>query len=843
VDGVEHAPPERQSAGETAGRVPRGQRDGSALADLGRDLRSALRVLATNRGLATAAVVTLGLGMGVTLGLLGVVDTVLVRPLAYRQPDRLVLVWGQLPGLGLADLWLSGPEYRDLAEQTTSFADIAILRGRDLSLTGTPDPLPIKAVAVTGNFFRLLGVSAAAGRVITPEDDRPGEGKVAVLSHGTALRLFGGAALAVGRTVQLNGEAYVVLGVMPRSFRVPPPDGLLPRQADLWVPIARDVSRMSRDLWFFNALARLRPGVSLGTAREEVRALARRASREFPAAYQGEPWELTLSPYQEYLTRGVRPALLILLAIVALVLLIACANVASLLLAMAMVRSRESALRAAVGAGGWALARRALVESTLLAGLGSLLGLGLAGGVDRALAALGPGDLPRLEEVRVDGRLLAFAVALAFAVTLLAGLGPALRSARPRLAEVLHQDDRGGSGRSAQRSLGLLVAAEVALALVPLVATGLLGKSLLRMARVDPGFRAEGVMTCKIRPPQNKYPKDAQKAVLYDRILDQVRGLPGIVAAGAISALPLSGAYPSGTFAAPGAAPGHERFQADLLAITPGFFEVLRIPLREGRAFGPQDVETGAPVALVDASLARRLWPGTSALGQQVRLLGLDEPTVRQDGEPAGYRVVGVVASSRSHGLGEPSVEQVYLPLRQKPWVSSYLVARGRAAAPAALRRTVRSVDPDQAVSDLRPLADYLRDSAAQLRFDLLLSGLFAALSLLLASVGTYGVMDYVFGQRIREMGIRLALGAPPRGVIRLMVSRGMRFCLAGLAGGLLAAAAAARMLGTLLFGVAPYDAAVFLAAPVLLAAVAALACYLPARKLLTKDPLAALRP
>ena len=820
----------------------------SALETLGRDLRGALRLLAANKGLSAAAVVTLALGMGVTLGLLGVVDAVLLRPLSFREPDRLVLVLGQMPGLGLSDLWLSGPEYRDLVDQTTSFEEIAILRPRDLNLTGTSEPEPIKAVAVTGNFFRLLGVEAAAGRVLTPEDDVPGEGKVAVLSHGTALHLFGGSAQAVGREVQLNGEPYVVLGVMPPGFRVPPPDDLLPRDVDLWVPIARDISRLSRDWWIFGAMARLRPGVPLAAARQEVRAVARRASQTYPEAYQSESWDLMLSLYQEHLTRGVRPALLIMLAIVALVLLIACANVASLLLALATARGRETALRAAVGAGRWALVRRALAESALLAGLGSLLGLALASGIDRVLAALGPGDLPRLEEVRLDGRLVAFAVAIAFAVTLLTGLGPALRSARPRLAEILKNDERGGSGRAAQRSLGFLVTAEVALALVPLVATGLLGKSLLRMGQVDPGFRSEAVLTCKVRPPQNRYREDAQKAVLYDRFLDQIRALPGVRTAGAISVLPMSGGYTSATFAAGGTgmAPGAERFQAEFASITPGYLETLGVSLREGRAFDRLDVETGAPVALVDETLARRLWPGVSPLGKQVRLLGLDEPGAQQDGESAWHRVVGVVATVRGHGPGEPTVEQVYFPLRQVPWVSAYLVAR-TSAAPGALaaplRRAVRSVDPDQAVSDLRPLEDYLRDSAAHLRFNLLLSGLFAALALVLASLGTYGVMAYVFRQRIREMGIRLALGAPPRGVVKLMVGRGMRFCLAGVVGGLLLAAAAARVLGSLLFGVEPYDSAVFLAAPALLALVAALACYLPARKLLTEDPVSALRP
>ncbi len=820
----------------------------SALATLGRDLRVALRVLAAHRGLSAAAVVTLALAVGVTLGLLGVVDTVLLRPLAYREPDRLVLVYGQLPELGLKDLWLSGPEYRDLVEQATSFAELAILRPRDLNLTGAAEPQPVKAVAVTGNFFRLLGVGAAAGRVLTPEDDRPGEGKATVLSHRTAVQLFGGAAQAVGRTVQLNGEAYVVLGVMPPGFRLPPPDDLLPREVDLWVPIARDVSQLSRDWWIFGAMARLAPGVPLAAARHEVRTVARRASRSFPEAYQGGSWDLTLSPYQEHLTRGVRPALLILLAIVGLVLVIACVNVASLLLALAAARRQETALRAAVGAGRWALVRLALAESALLAGLGSLLGLALASRIDRVLAALGPDSVPRLEEVRLGGRLVVFAVAISFAVALLTGLGPALRAARPRLAEVLRHDERGGSGRAVQRSLRLLVTAEVALALVPLVATGLLGKSLLRMGRVDPGFRSDGVVTCKVRPAQNKYRDDAQKAVLYDRMLDQVRSLPDVRTAGAVSVLPMAGGYTSATFTAAGAgvAAAGERFQADFAAITPGYLETLDVPLREGRAFGPLDVETGAPVALLDETLARRLWPRASPLGKRIRMLGLDEPGAQQNGESPWHRVVGVVATVRGHGLGEATVEQVYFPLRQVPWVSAYLVARARAspgALAAPLRRAVRSVDSDQAVSDLRTLAEYVRDSAAQLRFNLLLSGVFAALALLLATLGTYGVMAYAFSQQVREMGIRLALGAPPRGVVMLMVDRGMRFCLAGVAVGLLMAAAAARVLGGMLYGVEPHDAAVFLAAAALLAAVAVLACYLPARKLLTEHPLPALRP
>lgn len=813
---------------------------------LRRELTLAARALLRTRTQSLAAVLTLGLAIGAVLTLAAVVHAVLLRPLDYRDPSRLALVWGQIRGLDYSELWLSGPEFLDLERESRSFSEIAILRPRDLSLTAGPEPQPVKAIAASGRFFALLGVQPLAGRTFGVEDDRAGAPKVAVLSHGMARRLFGDAEAAVGKSLALNGEDHQVLGVMPASFRVLPPDGLLPRQVDLYVPIARDLSRMSRDWWLFNTLARLAPGVSLEAAQQEVAALAARLSADHPDAYQGHRFEMVLDSYHGFLTRSVRPTLGALAALVGLVLAIACANVGGLQLSAAVGRGQERALCAALGATRWPLVRRALAESLLLATLGTALGLVLAAAANRLLAAWGPADLPRLDEVKVGLAMLLAAGAVILLTGLFAGLPPALQAARPALGAVLQSNDRAGVTAAARRGLSALIVFEIALALAPLTAAGLLGLSFLRLSRVETGFAVEDRITAKLQPPPGRHADDGERITLFERAAEELATLPGVEAVGAISHLPLSGAFAAATFeAATDRAAEESTVQADLFAVLPGTLEVLDVRLVEGRTFSRLDTAATAAVTIVDETLAARLWPGRSALGQKLRFVGLDDPGAAQAGIGAWFRVVGVVRSLRHQGPGSPPRQQVFFPLRQVPWNLVYLVAKHRGPAAgleAGVRRAVARVDPAQAVAELRPFASYLDEARARPRFQLALVGALAALALVLAAVGVYGVIGYLHSQRRREVGIRLALGAGRTALLGTLLRPGMLLGLTGITLGLAGAALTTRVLAALLFGVGTFDALIFALMPALLAAVVFIAIYLPARRLLREDAVRVLR-
>ncbi|MFN7961457.1 MAG: ADOP family duplicated permease [Thermoanaerobaculia bacterium] len=810
-------------------------------------LQRAGRSLARRRAQSLAALFTLMLGIGALSTLAAVIRTVLLAPLPYRDPASLVLVWGEIRGLDYQELWLSGPEYLDLAAEAGVFEELALLRPRDLSATGAGEPQALKAVASSASLFRLLGVPPLAGRTFLPGEDEPGRPKIAVLAYATALRLFGGAERAVGAKLTLNGEDYAVVGVMPAGFRILPPDGLLPRGVDLWVPIGRDLSRMPRDGWVFNALGRLKPGLAPEAAQERLRALTGRISREHAEAYQGQSWEVVLSPYQRFLTRHHQRPLWLLFALTCLVLGVAGVNVANLLLSAAVSAEPEHALETALGASRWRLARQSLAEGLLLAAGGGALGLALAAGACRLLAAWGPRDVPRLDRLGLDGWAVAITLGAVLLVGLLAGLPPAWQAARPSLGQVLRSGERGaGGGLAARRLLSGLVLAQVALALVPLAAAGLLAKSFYHLSAVALGFEVERVFTFKVQMPSARFNSEENKSALFERIADELEALPGVSSVGAVSHLPLSGAFAGATFEASGDRAGAEaKTQADLFLALPGYFETLAIPLAEGRGFNALDGAKAARVAVVDETLARRLWPGRRAVGQRLRFLGFEDPAAGAEANGAWYEVVGVCRAIRHLGPGEEPREHVYFPDPQLPWNQMFFVLRTGAGAPGletAVAKAVARVDPAQAASDLRPFARYLDEARARPRFQLVLMASLATLTLVLVALGLYGVMAYLLARRVREVGIRQALGSGRGQLAWALIRPGLVLGAAGVAAGLLLSLAAAGLLATLLYGVASRDPLVFGGATVLLFAVIAVASYLPARRLLGLPLVTALR-
>ncbi len=803
------------------------------MSHLAQDVRHALRRMARHPAMALAVILTLALGLGVNSGIFSVFRAVLLQALPYGDPDRLVFIYGSMDELGMEQLWPSGPEFLDLREQGSLFEEISILRPRDLSLTGRPEPLPIKAVAVSHNFFDVLAVPPFLGRDFLPEEDQPGGEKVTVLSYAAWQRLLGGAADVLDQEISLNDQVHRIVGVMPEDFKVLPPDSLLPDRVDLWVPVARHVDRFPRDLWIFNVFARLAPGVSPEQAQAELESIRSRLAEESPEIYQDRGWRLYLRPFHEHLTAESRPALRILLAMTALVLLIACANVACLLLALATGRSQEFAVRGALGASRRRLVQQSLVETLLLVLVGAGLALFFAALGVRFLSASGGARLPRLEQASIDPWVVAFTLLAAVLATTIAGLAPALASSRSNLADAFRsQKTSAQGGRIGQRLLAVLVVVELALALLPLVAAGLLGKSYLRLLDVDPGFRQERVLSMLVKPPRQKYPAREDKRGFYNRILERLGALPGVQSVGATSHLPFSDAYTSSTFEVElgGTVTEEREFQADIRSVDPGYFETLGIPLVTGRLFNNLDEEGSPRVIVVSRTLADTIWPAEEAVGRRIRYAGQEN----------WFEVVGVVEYVEHESLAGEAGEQVYFPLDQVPWVHSYFVLR-TLNDPATMLQTAQtavwSVDGDQAVADVRTLESYVEDSLAQSRFFLLLIGLSAALALLLAALGTYGVMAYAAAQRTREVGLRMALGARRIDVLALIVRRGLLLAAAGVVLGLLGVLGMMRFLAHLIYGIGLFDPGVYVAAILLLLFLGAVASFIPARRAATIDP------
>jgi putative ABC transport system permease protein len=803
------------------------------------DLRYAARRLVKAPTFTVVVLLTLALGIGANTAVFSVVNGVLLRPLPYREPDQLVTINHYYPSLNNLEAPVSVPGFADYRDRTRMFSGVAVRAGWSPNLTGRGEPERLMGARVSALYFPTLGVPAAMGRALLPEEDQQGRNRVVVLSDALARRLYGDSRGVVGSTMQLNGESYEVVGVMPPTFRDP-----FGKAAELWTPLALTPDQLSttaRTNEWLNLVARVKPGVTLDRARAEMSTLAAQLKRESPDSYP-EDWTLTVTTLNERATGQVRPALLILLGAVGFVLLIGCANVANLLLARAATRLKEVAIRTALGANRWQVVRQLLTESVLLALVGGLVGLGLAYLGVKALVALNPTNLPRVEELRIDGPVMAFTLVISLVTGVLFGLAPALQTSRTNLRDTLNESARGATadrgGRNVRRAL---VVSELALALTLLVGAGLLIRSFARLQRVEPGFDPRNVLTMTLSLPQSKYASDTQQLAFFDQALPRVAAVPGVEAVGATSELPFGGGWSTGTFQIEGLqlAPDQPGPWGDIRTINPDFFRALRVPMIKGRTFTDRDGPSAPRVAIVDEEMVRRYWPREDPIGKRLAFSG-------PPGEaPEWIEVVGVVGHTMHEGLDAEARVQLYLPYRQQPGGMMSLAIRTTGdplGSVNAVRDAIRSVDRDQPLSQIRTMEQLVDASVGQRRLSMLLLGLFSGIALLLASVGIYGVMSYTVTQRSREIGVRMALGAERRSVLGLVLRQGMALTLVGVGVGLVASFGLTRLIESQLYAVRATDPATFGAVALLLIAIAALATLIPALRATRVDPVIALR-
>jgi putative ABC transport system permease protein len=807
------------------------------------DLRYGARMLLKSPGFTLIAVVTLALGIGANTAIFSLVSSILLRQLPFRRPEQLVRVDSRRLASGKYPFTL--PDFIDYRDQNQSLSGIAAYTPWSANLTDQGEPEQFQGLRISANAFELLGVEAVAGRVLAPGDDAPGQQHVAVLSYGLWRRRFGADPQLVGKKLTLNGASYTVVGVLPPQFFFPPPI----REAELAVPLAPDADplrgvRTSTN--FLRALGRLKPGVTREQAEADLTAVAQRLRQQYPDANR-QKLGVTLSPFHEEVVGSFRLMLWVLLGAVGMVLLITCVNLANLTLARATGRRREMAIRAALGATRRRLVRQLATESLLLALFGAGLGLLLAFYGIGLLLALSPEILPRAGEVSIDFRVLGFTLALSLLAGALFGLTPAWQATRISLNEELKGSGRGASGGERQnRARSLLVVSEIALSVVLLVGAGLLIKSFLRLQAVNPGFEAENALAIRLSLPKAQYSNRAAVTAFYEKLRPRLESLPGVEAVGFVSALPLSGTLFSIPFTIEGRATSpDEAHRADYRAVDAGYFHALKIPLIAGREFNERDAAETPPVALISQNLARRHWPQGSPLGARLRINDNNQG-------PRPVEVVGVVGDVKHLSLdGEPA-PHIYLPVHQThedgvAWLTNtqYWMLRTTVdplTLSAAARREIQAVDRKAPASNIRTMEQYLAASVAPRRFNLRLLSIFAAAALILAATGLYGVISHGVAQRKRELGIRIALGARPGDVLKLVTREGMALAIIGVALGLMAALALTRVMKGLLFGVSATDPLTFMVIALLLMFVALLACYIPARRATKVDPLIALK-
>ena len=801
-----------------------------------KEIQFALRSLLKRRAFTVIALLTLALGIGVNSAIFSAVDSILLRPLPLKDPERLVSVWEQTPRDGIQQNEAAPANFFDLQTQNQSFEQIGAYGPDDVNLTGDGEPERLDGQVVTANVFSILGVAPALGRTFSPEEDQLGHEHVVVLSDSLWQRRFNRDPSIVNRTITLNGESFTVIGVMPRGFFFPE------REIELWKPWAMEPEQKAgRGDHYLRLVARLKPGATVARANADLTAIAQRLSAEYPRTNEGLGF-VAHSLHEDYVG-NLRLPILILFAAVGLVLLIACANVANLLLAQATTRRKEIAIRIALGARRWTIVRQLLVESLLLAAGGGVLGvLGAFWGV-AALAKLLPDSLSKLQNVNVDARVFLFTLGVSVLTAIVFGGVPALLASRTQpgatLSDVARDTAGGTSGRYVRR---VLVVSEVALAVVLLVSAGLLIRSFQLLRNVDTGFTTANALTMRMVLPFPKYEKAEARRAFYDEVLRKVEELPGVESAGMITFLPLSFHGMNFNFSVEGQpAPSDTKLPFALFrVISPDYFRAMGIPLQRGRFFDARDSAESQPAVLVNRRLAEQYWPGEDAIGKRLKVGPLDSPS-------AWLTVVGVVGDTRQTGLNEHKLE-FYVPYAQERrsfMAPRDLVVRTKsdpASIASAVRRAVWSVDKDQPVSNVRTLDQVFAAAISQERFQALLLGLFAMLALLLACVGLYGVISYAVVQRTHEIGVRMALGAQPLDVLRLVIRQGLSLTLAGLVIGIVAGTFVTRVLTDMLFGVTPRDPLTFVGVPALLLLVALLACYIPARRATRIDPLIALR-
>jgi putative ABC transport system permease protein len=804
------------------------------------DLRHASRALRKSPGFTAVAVLTLGLGIGANTAIFSVVENVLLRPLPYRDPAALVQIWNTyLPQFPQVEN--SPGDFQDFHHQATSFSDVAAFVDipQGFNLTGEGEPQRLEARYATSEFFPMLGIQPMAGRSFRPEEDKPGAAPVVMLSHRLWQSRFGSDASVIGRTLLLDGKGYTLIGVLSNVFRMAP-------TTDIWMPVGQYGDDLTSHLHHeFSILARLKPGISILQAQAELTTLNRQEEQAFPDTHKN--WGVLVKPMEDPSAVKMRVALLVLFGAVGLVLLVACANIVNLLLARNAVRQKEIALRVTLGASRPRLLAQLLTESILLALLGGALGVFLAAAGLRVLSAFVPADLATVKGTGLDRGVLGFTLAVSFLAGIVCGLIPAVQTLKQDLHGILKEGTRTAGAAGGQKIRSFLVVSEIALALIPLVGAGLLIRSFHRLVEVDPGFQRDHILAMEVDQPQLpiqeqlKLTNEQQvelarkQSLQFDELVQRIQALPGTKAAGGITVLPLGSAMRSASrfvvegqpLPANGARP-----VAETRSASPGYFAAMGIPLRMGRPLDAHDF--GTQNILVNEAIARRFWPSGDPLGKRLNLCSLD-PT------PCWSPIVGVVGDVHQYGLEAAPTLDVYFT---GGW-TQYAVIR-TASDPAALAEAaiaeVHKFGPNLPVTHVITLDTLFSDSVSPRRFSTFLLGVFAGLALLLAAMGIYGVMGYVVSLRTNEIGIRMALGAQPRDIWRLVIGRGAQLALAGVALGIVGAFALTKLISSLLYGVKPTDPLTFGGVALLLVSVALLACYVPARRAMRVDPMVALR-
>jgi putative ABC transport system permease protein len=799
------------------------------------DLRYAFRQLVKNPGFTAVAILTLALGIGACSAIFSVVNGVLLQPLDYPNANRLVVLRESQPPQ-FPEFSTAPPNYIDWTKQAKSFEQIAAYGGAQMNLTGEGEPQRLLGLRATANYFDVYGIKPQLGRWFSAAEDAPGKNHVVVLSYPFWQRVFGGAANVIDKQVHLNGEPYTIVGVTPASFSQE-------RKIDVWTPMAFKPSETSNDnrgAHYVTTIGLLRPGVTAAQADAEMRVIAAQLATQYPKSNKG--WTVFVMSVLEYSTRNVRVVLYTLLGAVGCVLLIACANIANLLLARATARHREISIRAALGAGRGRLVRQLLTESVLLAFLGGAAGLILAHwGLD-ALLALAPTTLPRISNIHLDSMVVAFSAGVSLITGIIFGAAPAWLAAHTDVNEALKQGARGSTeGGAHGRFRSTLVVLEVAFALVLLGGAGLLARSFMTLTHVDPGFIPENATVLRLTLPEKKYPKPEQQKVFVDSLLQQLNTLPGVQAVGAAQVLPLIGDY-SLSFEIEGRPelPESDWPATTYYAITPDYFRAMGIRSMRGRVFTAQDDARAPRVAIINETLGRQFFPNEDPIGKRIDIAN------NAPGSPKIWReIVGIVADVKQYGLDKETTSQSYEPFAQNPFDDINLVVRtsGRPAAMlSALRPAVYAIDKDQPIGSIRPLEEIMAEKISQQRFAMLLLTVFSAVALVIAAVGIYGAMAYSVVQRTGEIGIRMALGAQTRDVLRLVLSQAGKLVGLGLVVGLLTSFATSRAIGSILFHTSAHDPLTLTGITLILGAVALVACFLPARRATKIDPIVALR-
>lgn len=809
------------------------QRGGMRMESLWQDLRFGARMLLKRPGFTLIAIITLALGIGANAAIFSVVNAVLLRPLPFKEPERLVLL-RETKVPQFPEFAVSPANFLDWQKQNTTFERLVAMRPAALNLTGTGDPERLRGLSVTEGMVAMLGIQPQLGRGFLPEEHQPGKSNVVLLSHDLWQRRFGGDPQIVNQTLVLDGQSFTVTGVMPATFH------FWERDTELWTPISftpqQAQNRGGHNLSL--VVGQLKPGVTFEQARAEMVTIAGRLAAQYPDVIAG--WNVMLMPLLDFTVRRIKPALLVLLAAVAFVLLIACANVANLLLARAAGRQKELAIRTAMGAGRGRVVRQLLTESMMLSLAGGAAGLLLATWGTRLLLALAPPGLPRLSDVSLDGRVLAFTALVTLLTGAIFGLIPAWQATKTNLNETLKDAGRGSTEGGRQFVRNGLVVLEVAAALVLLVGAGLMIKSFWRLQQVDPGFNPDKAMIATVSLPKRKYPEEQQQVAFFQQLLEKVRTLPGVQTAGATSMVPLGNDDFVVSFEIDGRPPlpSGTGQSTNYFSVSADYFTAMGIPLRRGRLFTERDTKDAPHVALINETMAQRIFPNEDPLGKRITF---DD----RNKNPDWYEIVGIVGDVKHYGLAQQTTLQTYEPYTQQTFSNMTLVARTTGdplALSAAMRNAVASLDKEQPVSSLKTLDQLVSTSIEQQQFSMLLLGVFAAVALLLAAVGIYGVLSYAVTQRTHEIGIRMALGAGQQDVLRLVVGHGMRLTLLGVVAGVVAAFGLTRLMSTLLFDVSTTDPLTFAAIALLLLFVALLACWIPARRATQVDPLVALR-